>query len=209
MRYAGGMLWARIVRLPFTLLLPVLAVVVWVGIVGLPVAEELVALYRVGSSGHNATVRVGTYQTTIPPERFEAYAVNAAVVTRSHVLTAVYLPGAFVEMPISVATTRPEDWYPREMDRWTWRAVTMVRDSLPSWWLVGLGMEALLRRRRLRWPWLLLSGVLCGMMLVVLGGFAFGASTSAQAGGWWVYAGVVMWIVLFAVGPVAWVRQRT
>lgn len=200
------MVWVRIRGLPFRLVLPLLAVVGWVGIVAVPAGRMYSELRAVTGNVKNAMVGVGAFHTTIPPERFAAYAVNEAVVTHSHVITAMNLPGALMEMPISLATTTPEAWYPKRLDEWTSRALATVVYCLPAWWVVGLGLEALVGRRRLRWPWPVLGGVACGLLLVMLGGFLFGVS--AGAGGGWVYAGLGLWIVLFAVLPVAGVRQR-
>lgn len=192
-------------RVPFRILLPLLALAVWVGIVAVPAMSIYNELRAVTGNVKNATVTEGTRRTTIPPESFAAYAVNEAVVTHSHVITALNLPGALMEMPVSLATTLPEVWYPRRLELWTWRALATVVSCLPAWWLAGLGLEALLGRRRLRWPWVALGGAACGLLLVMLGGFLFGVS--AGPGGGWVYAGLVLWIVLFAVLPGAAVRQ--
>ena len=200
------MRWELRNAVPFTILLPVLAMLVWVMAVGLSAVGMYRTLQGVTQPGQNATVELGAFHETIPPEKFVPFAVNYAVLTHSHVLTAVYLPGAFLQMPVSLATTMPEEWYPRRLDEWTRRGVMLPLLCLPAWWLVGLAMEALLGERRLRWPAIALGCVLCGMLLVVLGGFLFGAS--GEAGGGWVYAGLMMWIVLFALLPLAGVRQR-
>lgn len=202
------MAWVRMREmrgLPFRWMLPVAAVVMWVGIVAVPAGRMYSELSAVTGNVKNATVSVGTFHTTIPPEKFAAFAANEAVVTRSHVITAVNLPGALMDMPVSLATTQPESWYPKRLDEWTPRAVATLIYCLPAWWVVGLGMEALAGRRRLRWPWVVLGGVLCGLLVVLLGGFLSGAS--AAAGGGWVYAGLGLWIVLFAVLPVAGIKQ--
>lgn len=187
------------------MLLPLLALVVWVGIVAVPAASMYRELRSVTGNVKNATVMEGTLRTTIPPETFLAYAVNEAVVTHSHVITALNLPGALMQMPVSLATTLPEVWYPKRLELWTWRALATLVSSLPAWWLVGLGVEALLGQRRLRWLWAMVGSGACGLFLLILWGLLFGSS--AHAGGEWVYVGLGMWIVLFAVLPVAWMRQ--
>lgn len=202
------MLCVWMMRLPFRMLLPVMAVVVWLGMVAGPAARMDHELRRVTGNAKNATVPVDTFHTTIPPQRFLAFAVNEAVVTHSHLITAVNLPGALMEMPISLATTVPEEWYPKHLDLWTWMAMGTLFYCLPAWWLVGLGVEALCGPRQLRWPWAVLGFMLCGLLMVLLAGFLFGASTSSRAGGGWVFAGLGWWIVLFALLPVAWVRRR-
>jgi hypothetical protein len=200
------MVWARMRGWPFRVVLPLLAVVVWVGIVAVPASRLDLRLRQVTGNVRNANVGVGTFHTTIPPSRFGVYAMNATVVTHSHVITAVNLPGAMVEMPVSLATTQPEAWFPKRLDEPTWRVVATPAYGLPAWWVVGLGLEALVGRRRLRWPWMVLGVVLSGLMALTVCGFLFGWSVGSGSG--WVYAGLGLWTALFAVLPVAWVRQR-
>jgi hypothetical protein len=191
---------------PFAMMLPVLAMVVWLMVVGGAAVGMYHTLMQITQPGQNATVRLGTFHQTIPPQTFAPFAVNYAVLTHSHVLTAVYMPGAFLQMPVSLATTTPEAWYPRRLDDWTRRGVMMPLLCLPAWWLVGLALESLLGERRLRWPVIALGCVLCGLFATVLAGFLVGASEAA--GGAWVYAGLVLWIVLFGLLPFAGLRQR-
>jgi hypothetical protein len=200
------MVWVWLRGMPFRVVLPLLAVVVWVGIVAVPAVMLDLQLRQVTGNVRNANVGVGTFHTTIPPRRFGVYALNATVVTHSHVITAVNLPGAMVEMPVSLATTQPEAWFPKGLDQTTGRVVATLVYGLPAWWVVGLGLEALLGRRRLRWPWMVLGVILSGLMGLTACGFLFGWSGGNGSG--WVYAGLGLWTALFAVLPVAWVRRR-
>jgi hypothetical protein len=195
------------ISVPFTMLLPGVALAVWAVIVAVPAVGTYVELRQVTRGGRNATVSAGRFHTTIPPERFLAFAVNAAVVTRSHAMTAMNLPGALVEMPVGVAMTHPSVWYPKDLDQWTGSLLAMPVLCLPAWWMVGLGVEALLGRRRLRWPLLLLGCVLWGMFVALLGGVVLGWTPQDPAAGGWVYAGLGLWIALFAVIPAAGLRQ--
>lgn len=197
----------RMISVPFTTLLPALALGVWALVVAVPAVGTYVELRQVTRGGKNATVSAGRFHTTIPPERFLAFAVNAAVVTRSHAITAMNLPGALVEMPVGVAMTHPSVWYPKDLDQWTGSLLAMPVLCLPAWWMVGLGVEALLGRRRLRWPLLLLGCVLCGMFVVLLAGVVLGWTPQDPAAGGWVYVGLGLWTALFAVIPMAGVRQ--
>ncbi len=187
------------------MVLPLLALGLWVGIVAVPAARMYLELRQVTGNVKNATVTVGEFHTTIPPETFVAFAVNDAVVTHSHVITAVNLPGALMEMPVSLATVTPEVWYPKRLEMWTWRALATVVSCLTAWLLAGLGVEALVGRRRMRWPWALLGSIGCVLLLLIVGGFYFGASEGE--GRAWVLAGLGLWLVLFGVLPVAWIRQ--
>ncbi len=190
------------------MLLPLLSLTVWVGIVAVPTTLTFAALQEIGRTGHNATVGVNHFHTTITPQSFLPYALNQAVITRSHAITALNLPGAILAMPVSIATTWPDEWYPKRLDLWTWRALTVPFYCLPAWWLVGTGIDALLGRRRARWPATFLSTFLGGTLLLLLVATAAGHQTPDRVGGLWVYIGLLQWTLLFAALPTAWLRQR-
>lgn len=192
----------------FTVLLPCLALVAWTVIAAVPAVRTYVQLRPIARLGKNATVSAGRFHTTIPPGSFAPFAVNSSVVTRSHALTALNLPGALLEMPVTVALTHPSEWYPKRLDQWTPSLLAMPISCLPAWWLVGLGIDALLGRRRLRWPLALLGSVLCGMFLLLLADYVLGWTPRDQGPGGWVYAGLGMWIALFAVLPATWLLHR-
>ncbi len=188
----------------FTVLLPCLALAAWAVIVAVPTVRTYVQLRPIARLGKNATVSAGKFHTTIPPGSFAPFAVNSSVVTRSHALTALNLPGALLEMPVAVALTHPSEWYPKRLDQWTPSLLAMPISCLPAWWLVGLAIDALLGRRRLRWPLALLGCVLCGMFALLLADYVLARTPGDQGPGGWVYVGLGMWIVLFAVLPAAW-----
>ncbi len=198
----------RLLGLPFSMLLPLLALTVWVGIVAVPTTLTFNQLQQIGRTGHNATVGVNKFHTTITPQSFLPYALNQAVITRSHAITALNLPGAILAMPVSIATTWPDEWYPQRLDLWTWRALTVPIYCLPMWWLAGVGIDALLRRRRLRWPLAFLATFLGAVLVLLFVVTAIGRQTPDRVGGLWVYAGLTQWILLLTTLPAAWLRQR-
>lgn len=193
--------------MPLTVLLPVLAMLLWVAVVGSSAVGMYRALQAVTRPGQNATVHLGAFHETIPPRNFVPFAVNDAVLTHSHVLTAIYLPGALLQMPSSLAITVPEQWYPRRLDEWTLRCIMLPLLSLPAWWLVGLAMESLLGGRRLPWPALATGGLLCALFAALLVGSWLGAP--GDAGGDWASEGLTLWMVLFALLPLAALRPST
>ena len=196
-------------RTRLSLLLPLLALAVWLAIVAAPALDTYLQLCRIGRTGHNATVHVGRYRSTITPPSFATFALNQAVVTHSHALTATYLPGAMVVMPVTVALTAPNDWYPRRLDAFTWHALTPMLDTLPACWLVGLALDALLRRRCLPWPAALLGCLLFLAFLLLLGGFALGLPAREAPRLWWAGAGLLGWTALLAAVPLAaWCQLR-
>ncbi|HSY36971.1 MAG TPA: hypothetical protein VK814_14540 [Acidobacteriaceae bacterium] len=201
------MRWERVRSVRFRWLLPVVALWVVVVVIALPAVQTYGRLRVIGAQGQNATVRVGADHATISPENFWPFAVNEAVVTHSHALTAMQLPGALVEMPLAIALTNPSLWYPQQLDEWTWSLVEMPLYCLPAWWLVGLGMEGLLGRRRVRWPALLLGSVAWATFVLMLCEYLLGWMLPGRAVEGWVVAGFGLWIVLFGVLPACWVLR--
>jgi len=199
--------WERLRAARFRWWLPVVALAVWTVVIALPAVQTYSRLRAIGAQGKNATVTVGTFHGTILAENFWSFAVNEAVVTHSHALTAMQLPGALVEMPLAIALTNPSLWYPKELDEWTWSLLETPLYCLPAWWLVGLGLEGLLGRRWVRWPSLLLGSVAWGTFAFMLCEYLLGWMLPGRAVEGWVVAGFGLWIVLFAVLPAAWVRR--
>jgi hypothetical protein len=104
--------------------------------------------------------------------------------------------------------TWPSIWRPARFNVDSWRALSFPFYCLPAWWFAGRGMDALFGRRRLHWPalfsglffFLLFGGLL--MSLVVM------PASERDGLPQWVFWGSGLWMVLFAVFPLAWVRQR-
>jgi len=201
------MRWERLRSARFRWLLPVVGVSVWVWVIALPAVQTYRALRAIGAQGKNAAVSVGTFHATILAENFWPFAVNEAVVTHSHALTAIAMPGALVEMPLTIALTNPSLWYPKQMDEWTWSLLEAPLYCLPAWWLVGLGMEGLLGRRRVRWPLLLLGSVAWATFAFMLCEYLLGWLLPGRAVEGWVVAGFGLWIALFSVLPAVWILR--
>ncbi len=181
-----------------------LALVVWGVVVAVPAVRTYGELRAVARQGKRAAVTVGAFHGTVLAENFLPFAVNAAVVTHAHAITAMELPGALVEMPVAIALTNPSLWYPRRLDVWTGSLVAMPVYGLPAWWLAGLGLEGLVGRRRLRWPLLVLGSAIWGMMVFLLCGYVAGWTVPGHAAQGWVVAGFGLWIGLLGVLPATW-----
>jgi hypothetical protein len=185
-----------------------LSLLVWGLIVAVPAVQTYAQLRAVGEQGKNAAVVVGTFRGTVLPRNFAAFAVNSAVVTHSHAITAMELPGALVQMPVVVALTNPSLWYPRQLDQGMGPLLVVPLSCLPAWWLVGLGLEALLGRRRVRWPLLALGTAVWGVFVLLLCGYLAGWTVPGRDVEGWVLAGFGLWIGMLAMVPVGWVVGR-
>ena len=90
---------------------------------------------------------------------------------------------------------------------WSWRDITFPFFCLPAWWLVGLGIDGLLRWRRLHLAAMITSLVLFLFFAIAFLALRFGSSPDRE-NDVYLFWGVVVWWGLFAVLPIAWVRQR-
>ena len=201
------MRWERLRSVRFSWVLPVVGLAVWAVVIAVPAVQTYRALQAIGAQGQNPTVAVGTSHATILAENFWALAVNEAVVTHSHALTAIAMPGALVEMPFTIALTNPSLWYPKQLDEWTASLLEAPVYCLVAWWLVGVGMEGLLGRRRVWWPLLLVGSVAWATFVFMLGEYLLGWMLPGHAIEGWVVAGFGLWIGLLAVLPAAWVLR--
>ena len=198
----------KLPRVPFTFLLPLLSLSIWLVLVAVPVTLSYITLLE---ESRGAPVRVG-----ITAEIFQQYsrnqylqlAVANSTASSAHFIEAVNFP-AFSGMALVDGLTRrwPNNWAPEAMSFEEWNAVTFPFYSLPFWWLVGLGLDALLTRRRLRWPSLLLGTLLCGLSIFLLVGLSFTRPADGESNAF-VLCGLSLWSVLFATFPATWIRQR-
>lgn len=195
-------------RLPFSLLLPLLALSLWVAVVAVPMTPLYFQLREEAKTATDKTVTVGDFQYTIPAANYVSYAMGQALEKRSPWLTAINLPGMVGEVLTSLPGTWPESWHPENLELEQWRVLIFTFYCLPFWWLAGLGLDAALGRRRPHWVVLLLGTLLFAGFAVLLGGLAVMKPGDSSDGNWPLW-GLGLWVVLFVPMPVAWVRGRT
>jgi hypothetical protein len=132
--------------------------------------------------------------------------VEFGTVRYSRLVTAINLPGVFVEALISLPISWPDSWHPEGLTLDSWRAIILPFFCLPFWWFVGRGTDALLGRRRLHWVTLLLGSILCSCFIVMILGLRFGLPASDRtAESNWIFWGVGCWALAFGVFPLTWI----
>jgi len=89
----------------------------------------------------------------------------------------------------------------------TWRAIAFPFFCLPAWWLVGLGVDVLLKQRRLHWFTFLTGTLLFILFGVLFFGLRFVLTDSERGEITYPLWGIGLWAVLFAILPIAWFRQ--
>jgi hypothetical protein len=205
MRYASGL---KVRRFSFALLLPLAELAAWTEIVAAPTALTVYRLHQAARGSDRIGVHFGQFQITLPRRRWLPWALESVSMERWRAITAANLPGTAIETLISLLTSWPSLWHPSGLSSEAWRTVAYPFFCLPAWWFVGLGLDGLLRRRRLHWATLLTGSILCLLFLVPIFGFRFGLSAAERVGMGWVFFGFGFWTVAFGILPIAWIRQK-
>jgi hypothetical protein len=196
----------RAFRLPFSLLLPALDLVLWVFLALIPVSLFYDGFLADAEQDQRPPVTSAReQQLDVKPQEVASQQLEVAMDWRGRLLTTVNLPGLLVEFLTSLGSTWPESWHPEALELFSWRALAFPLYALPAWWFAGVSIDALLGRRRLHWVAMAIALVLfafCALMLMPL---ADGLQASKD---YEMTAGTALWTTLFAVAPVAWWRQH-
>jgi hypothetical protein len=210
-RLARGIVYAakmRAPRLPFSLLLPALDLVLWVFLALIPVTLFYYGYLADAEQDHHAMATAQEQQLHVTPQEVASQQLEVAMDWRGRLLTAVNLPGMFPESLTSLRATWPETWHPDALELFTWRSLVYPLYALPAWWFAGLSLDALLGRRRLHWIPMVLALLLFGFcaLMAVISPFVGDLRTSEDYS---LAAGMALWAVLFGIAPLAWWRQRS
>jgi hypothetical protein len=158
--YAASM---RLNRLSFALLLPALELAVWLVLVPTQTALIYWHLHQLNSPASAfITIAPGAAVTIKGPESGHPLfdlALQFSTFSKADLVTAINVPGVFVEALASLPTTWPDSWHPATLSTQEWRPVVLPFYCLPFWWFVGMGIDTALGQRHLRWGWLLLGTI--------------------------------------------------
>ncbi len=151
----------------------------------------------------------GDLYLNIPREQYLSFVFEHVTETKAQSITAVNMPGILVELLVSLPTTFPDSWHPKQFELFNWRSIAFPFYCLPFWWLIGRGLDGVLGWRRL-WLVTILSGALLQIACLVgtLGIFFGTTAADRSEDNFWIFAGLVFWTFLFGLLPAAWVRQR-
>jgi hypothetical protein len=117
------------------------------------------------------------------------------------------LAGNPVEVLISLPTSWPQIWRPTDLTPDGWRVVAYPFYRLPAWWLVGRGLDGLLRRKRLHLSMVVIGSILALACLAFFIGI-LSSPAGDRADMVWILPGAGFWALAFAVLPFAAVLQR-
>lgn len=197
----------RETRIPFSHLLPVIDLALLVLLVFVPITLTALHLYEASRGSNQVQIHSGQFDMTIPRGQIVPAAIRIATVPRAHTMVAINIPGILFEILISLPTSWPASWHPAALLLDTWRALVFPFFCLPFWWLVGCGLDGLLRKERLHWSLLLAGTLLFVVCFAIALGFRFNMSAAERQGVLWPFFGLAGWALAFAVLPVAWIMQ--
>ncbi len=194
--------------LPFSWLLPLFNLVMWLVLVIIPASLTYLSLAT--KAQHRLLLEIGTekIRANIQHAMFVQFALSDVSTKRSHLITAMNMPGLISDVVVSFPI-RQLNWLKAELPMESWRALTFPLFCVPAWWFVGLGFEVLAGAVKVN-RYTLLFGSLLSMTFTFLGvGLSLTISSEDQGdGSWWVPLGMCLWSILFAAYPLAWMRQR-
>jgi len=191
----------------FSVLLPLLALMVWAVLVPTETAYIYLRLSQLSPRSPRLEFNIDRYRIAIPRNRLLSFALMGVATTQSHLVTAANLPGTAGEILISLPTSWPNSWRPHTFSLDSWRCLSWPFFCLPAWWFAGRGIDALLGWHRPRWWTLLIGSLLFAAFAALFFGFRFGMSAEERSGTTWVLWGCALWALLFATFPVAWIRR--
>src|SRR5262249_1882580 len=138
-------------------LLPLAELSLWGALVLCPALLMYGRLYALGIHG-NASIRSGQFE----------FSIATVSERRFHTIVNLNLPGALIGAPLSAPAASYFRSHPRAFSMQAWHTVTIPFFCMPAWSLVGLGLDAVLKRRRLHWGFRALGSVLCAACTVLV-----------------------------------------
>ena len=189
------------------MLLPLLALCVWVVVVAVPITPLYFQLREEAKTAKDKTVKAGDFQYTVTRDQYLSYSLGQAMAGRSQIIVAINPPGNVVETLLSLPTSWPKMYHPEGMEMETWQALMLPLFCLPFWWFAGRGLDALIGRRRMHWSLFLLGTLLfAGAVLLSAGAMLSMGSVSPDDNPWLPW-GVLGWALLLAWMPIGWIVQ--
>lgn len=194
--------------LTFALLLPMAELCVWFLMLTVPALEIFVNLEVLARGSDVAHVQFGQFSQNVSRNEFVSFATTRSSYQNSHFLTALNMPGMFGEILIDLPTTWPDSWSPAGTLLDSWRSLVLPLYCLPTWLLVGCGVDELLGWRRLHWSVLLVGTILSILFMVLFTGLSITHFTSPEReDSSWILFGFAFWTILFGTLPAAWIKQ--
>lgn len=195
-------------RIPASLLLPVLVLALWVMIVAVPITLSYVSLQQAAHGAPTVNITTPFRYDSVPRSHFFSYAADRSTARFGKAMTALNLPAATIDIPMSRLTPSwPMDWTPAGLNWEAWRAISYPLYCLPFWWFGGVGLDGLLKRRRLRWPTCLIGTLFFAFFLFIALGLTFGLPAKDHEDMPYIILGLWFWVLFYISLPATWIMQ--
>jgi len=191
----------------FAALLPILAFIFSIALLLGTAALHYYALKHAAHGSDSASIGTTPSHFVIRSDSFLRFAFTSASMGAIKPITILNAPAHFVDLLISYIVSRKPFWFPSSVGPAIWTGLTLPIFAVPAWRYVGLGIDALLGRRRIS----TVNGVSSLGLVMLFGTLAavlrFGlAQDPGLVPG--LPEGFTLWTLLFATPFAAWLRQK-
>lgn len=197
----------KVPRLSYSLLLPMIALVMWAVLVPTPALMNYLLLLHTSHGVDPVHLHFGHFGLVGPRGRLFLFSLDHSAYQQSALIRGTNTPGLIADLLISLTFSWPNNWYPAAFtSAVAWGGVAYPFYCLPWWWFVGRGFDGIAGRRRMGRTSLLIGGVLSFACAFLGTGLFFSNPADTRMAGFWIDLGFVFWAILFAVTPLAWWR---
>jgi hypothetical protein len=185
-------------------LLPLLSLTLFVALVALPATFTCLDLQQLPPHASNQEAQ----QHSSLKETLRSVAASEPE-SFADFLNGIDVPANFVELPVDrFSKDWPDTWHPDGLTVFDWRAITFPIYTLPFWWFAGFGLDTLLKHRHPRWPALLVGTILFSIFFLLTLGMKLSPGVETdRAVTVPILVGCILWTLLFATFPVAWILR--
>ena len=195
----------------FAFKLPVIEIVCTVTMILVSALLSFIRLKQMAHGSGSASLGLGEFVLSVPSDSFLSVAFHRALWWAEGPITTLNVPAKFVETLVSLVFVQSWYWWPNPLPESSWHVFVYPIYGLPAWIYVGLGIDALIGRRRVhRWN-AVISVSLAVTFGLLFGALRFGITTAEREGQErlsWFIDGFAIWAVLFSIPVVAWIRQK-
>ncbi|MGC8549100.1 MAG: hypothetical protein ACP5M4_05310 [Acidobacteriaceae bacterium] len=195
-------------RLSCSVLLPMIAIVVWAVLVPTPALVTCLQLITASHGADPVHVYFGDMSAVVPRSRLFIFCLEPIACHAGGMISGTNIPGMLASVLISLPLTWPALWSPPAFSFESRRAIAYPFYCFPWWWFAGRSLDCLAGRRKVGWVFLSVGSLLCLLCIFLDAGLFFGLTPRERTGNNWIYFGFTLWAILFGITPLAWWRQR-
>ena len=196
-------------RLPFSLLVPILALIACSVAILYPALRLYDHLRTAPVVNGNIYIGIGVYQAIVPRGHLLSWSFQMSTLARSSTIQAANLPG-YILFALVAPSANSSFWRNSGGMFYLLREAAYFVFCIPAWWFLGFGIEGLLSFRKLRWR-SMLAGTLLVLFFALLAiaiQLNFGESPQDHSEAVVPLWGFFFWAAAFAIPPLAWLKQR-